>query len=98
MCDPKHVDAVKRQYLDGDEKTVHITAYQAQKCAAIVEAYVDGQDLYREHVNVVAKFFKAAALEAALGEGYSQPTAQTIWEILEQLAWPRQGGPQPQAR
>lgn len=30
--------------------------------------------------------------------GYSRPAAQTIGEILDQLAWPRHGGPQPQAR
>lgn len=67
MHDPDHVDAVKRQRLDGDDHPAHITAYQAQKCAAIVEAYVDGQTLYQEHVNVVAQFLKTAALEAALG-------------------------------
>lgn len=98
MHDPEHIDAVKRQPLEGDDNPAHITAYQAQKCAAILEAYVDGQTLYQEHVNVVAQFLKTAALEAALGEGHSRPSAQIIWESLDQLAWPRHGGPQPQTR
>ena len=69
MHDPEQVNAVKCQPLDGDDHPTQITAYQAQKCAAIVEAYADGQALYREHVNTVAKFLKTAALEAALGHG-----------------------------
>lgn len=97
MHDPEHINAVKRQPLDGDDHPAHITAYQAQKCATILEAYADGQTLYRAHVNTVAQFLKAAALEAALGEGYSRPSAQSIWQQIAHLSWPRHGGPQPQA-
>jgi len=97
MHDPEQVNAVKCQPLDGDDHPTQITAYQAQKCAAIVEAYADGQALYREHVNTVAKFLKTAALEAALGHGYSRPTAQTIWQHIEHLPWPRHGGARRQA-
>lgn len=98
MHDPEQINAVKRQPLDGDDSPAQITAYEAQKCAAILEAYADGQTLYRDHVNTVAQFLKTAALEAALGEGYSRPSAQSIWQRLEQLSWPRHGGPQPQPR
>lgn len=97
MHDPEHINAVKRQHLDGDDNPAPITAYQAQKCAVILEAYIDGQTLYQEHVNVVAQFLKAAALEAALGEGYSRPSAQTIWQQLDALSWPRHGGARRQA-
>ena len=98
MRDPDHVDTATRQRLEGDDNPAQITAYQAQKCAAILEAYADGQTLYKEHVNTVAQFLKTAALEAALGEGYSRPSAQSIWQRLEQLSWPRHGGSQPQLR
>lgn len=98
MHDPEQLDAVKRQPLDGDDNPAHITAYQAQKCAAILEAYADGQMLYLDHINTVAQFLKTAALEAALGEGYSRPSAQSIWQHLEELSWPRHGGPQQQPR
>jgi len=98
MQDPEQINAVKSQPLDGDDSPAQITAYQAQKCAAILEAYADGQALYRDHVNTVAQFLKTAALEAALGEGHSRPSAQSIWQHLEQLSWPRHGGTQPQPR
>ena len=98
MHDPERLDAVKRQPLEGDDSPVHITAYQAQKCAAILEAYADGQTLYRDHVNTVAQFLKTAALEAALGEGYSRPSVQSIWQHLAELSWPRHGGSRPQPR
>lgn len=98
MHDLDHVDTAKRQRLEGDDNAVPITVYQAQKCAAILEAYADGQTLYRDHVNTMAQFLKTAALEAALGEGYSRPSAQIIWVALDQLAWPRHGGPRPQPR
>jgi len=98
MHDPEHLDAVKRESLAGDDRPARITAVQAQKCAGIVEAYLDGQELYRAHVNTVAQFLKAAALEAALGEGYSRPAAQSIWQGLDELSWPRHGGPQSQPR
>lgn len=98
MQDPEQLDAVKRQPLDGDDSPAKITAYQAQKCAAILDAYADGQALYRDDVNTVAQFLKTAALEAALGEGYSRPSAQSIWQHLAELSWPRHGGPRPQPR
>jgi acyl-homoserine lactone acylase PvdQ len=60
MHDPEQLNAVKRQPLDGDDNPAQITAYQAQKCAAILEAYADGQTLYLEHVNTVAQFLKTA--------------------------------------
>lgn len=97
MQDPDDLDEIKRQTSEGDTNSAKITAYQAQKCAAILEAYVDGQVLYREHVNIIAQFFKAAAIEGSLGHGYSRPAAQSFWRQLDQLAWPRHGGPQPQA-
>jgi hypothetical protein len=97
MHDPDDVDEAKRQHLYGDNNSVGVTAYQAQKCAAILEAYADGQTLYLDHINTVAQFLKTAALEAALGEGYSRPSAQFLWRRLEELSWPRHGGPQPQA-
>lgn len=50
MQDPDDLDEIKRQTSEGDTNSAKITAYQAQKCAAILEAYVDGQVLYREHV------------------------------------------------
>lgn len=98
MPDPIDVDALKSQPLDGDMNPAKITAYQAQKCAAILEAYIDGQALYRQQVNAVAQFLKAAAVEGALGSsGHYRPTASTIWQDLDQLSWPRSGAPQSQA-
>lgn len=98
MQDPADVDALKSQSLDGDTNPANITAYQAQKCTAILEAYSDGQALYRQHVNTVAQFLKAAAVEGVLGRsGYSRPASSTIWQVLDELSWPRSGGPASQA-
>lgn len=93
---PYDVDAVKRIRLSGDSQLIAMTAYQAQKCAVIVEAFMDGQTLYRPYVDLVTAFFKATALEAALGKGYSRPSASVLWQELDELAWPRHGGAQPQ--
>lgn len=98
MHDPEGVEAIKRQLLEGDSDVANIMAHQAQKCAAILEAYVDGQALYREHVNTVAQFLKAAAMEAALGMGNYRPSSITIWQEIDHLPWPRSGGSQPQAK
>ena len=38
MRDPDHVDTATRQRLEGYGHPAQITAYQAQKCAAILEA------------------------------------------------------------
>lgn len=89
------VDAIKRERLEGDDRPLDVVAYQAQKCAAIIEAYVDGQTLYYEYVDLVATFMKAAALEAALGVGYARPSAESVWQQLDALEWPRHGGSQP---
>src|SRR5699024_3288776 len=98
MQDPADVDALKSQSLDGDANPANLTAYQAQKCAAILEAYLDGQTLYREQINTVAQFLKAAAVEGALGgSGYYRPASSTLWQDLDALSWPRSGGPQSQA-
>lgn len=97
MNDPDDVDAVKRRRLKGDDNAVRINAYQAQKCAAILEAYIDGQTLYFEYVNSVAQFLKISALETLLGKDNIHPSAQSIWAHLDDISWPHHGGAQPQA-
>ena len=97
MNDPDDVDAVKRRQLKGDDNAVSTTAYQAQKCAAILEAYVDGQTLYFNYVNSAAQFLKISALEILLGKENIYPSVQSIWEHLDDISWPHHGGAQPQA-
>lgn len=97
MSEPAGIDAFKRQPLDGDTNPAKLTAVQAQKCAAVLEAYIDGQTLYEDAVNTVAQFLKAAALEGALGRsGFSRPSASALWQHLDALGWPRHGGSQSQ--
>lgn len=97
MSELDYIDAFKRQSLEGDTNPAKLTAVQAQKCAAILEAYIDGQTLYKDAVNTVAQFLKAAALEGSLGRGgFSRPSTSALWEHLDVLGWPRHGGSQSQ--
>lgn len=69
-----------------------ITVFQARKCAAIIQAYRDGQGKWGEHVGTVEKFLHAAAFE---GEGLGwvmRPSSSELWDLLSELPWPALNG------
>lgn len=74
-----------------DNFPVVLTAYQAAKCAAIVEAAVAGDRSSAMRLRTVAAFLAASAEEA---KGVTiRPTAAELWDQLGPLPWPLWSGP-----
>lgn len=97
MNDPDERQALLRDPIAGDDNPAALTAYQAQKCAAIVDAYNQGHDGWSEHVRTVVKFLHAAAIEGATKTALSiRPSTADLWPILDALPWPPAGSPAPQ--
>lgn len=93
MAEATSFESMEQHNLEGDNNSANITAYQAQKCAALIQAYAEGQALDRGSLNTIAQFLRAAALEGSLGRGYTRPSSQCIWEQLDQLPWSRYNKP-----
>lgn len=97
MLDPDEQDALRRRPLEGDDNAPALTSYQVRRCATIIDAYLDGHEGWREHVETVVQFLHAAATEGG-SEGriiMSQPTAK-LWPIIDDLPWPPSGRPKSQ--
>ncbi|RKS80645.1 hypothetical protein CLV35_0234 [Motilibacter peucedani] len=80
----------------GDDLPIAVSAYQAQKCAAIIEAALHGQIGYDAPAQTALQFLRHAASEAALGLGRIHPTSSSLWTSLREVPWPPPGGPRPQ--
>jgi len=93
MNDPKDLEALKREGLVGDGSPAHITAYQVQKCAAIIQAYRDGHDLWGPQVEIVVAFLQAAAVEGISSPGIIRPGTEELWNKIHALPWPPSGSP-----
>lgn len=80
----------------GDNAPVAITHLQAMRCAAVVQAVMDGHVGYETSARDVVRFLQIAAIEADDGEGVVDQTAAEVWAKIEELPWPPAGPPQPQ--
>lgn len=75
------VDPFDRQDLlnerhEGDDALVAVTHFQAMKCAAVINAGLDGHTVYADASRTVARFFQAATLEADVAFGVMRRQAE----------------------
>lgn len=85
LADPS--EAFQRQItepLTADDTAVQLTVYQAEKCAAIIHAYLDGQTLFGDAVRDVAFLLTARAIQAS---GIPHRVADP-WPRIAPLPWP----------
>lgn len=94
--DPDERDTNLSTTRPGDELPIAINRYQALKCAAIISAFTQGQVGWEPHVQKVAHFLMASAMEATHGKGAIAPNSEEDWHDLDELPWPPHGGPRPQ--
>lgn len=94
--DPDERQRQLDESVTGEETPIAVTAYQAQKCASVIEAALDGQIGYNVPAETVLLFLRAAAMEAAFEVGCIYPTSDSLWASLRDLPWPPPGGPRPQ--
>jgi len=78
---------------DGDDASVKLDKYEVQKCAAILDAFVEGFDSLEPAVRDVVRFLHYRAIEAS-GVVMSE-SSDAIWERIERLS-PPPGKPRPQ--
>ena len=95
------MDPLDRQDLfnerhEGDGAPVAVNHFQAMKCAAVIQAGLDGHTVYAEASRTVARFLQASAMEADAGYDIMRPTAAELWRDIDDLPWPLHGGPAPQ--
>jgi hypothetical protein len=91
--DPSEYKAVQQQHSPGDNNPVRLTVLQAQKCAAIIQAYCDGHLLWADHLPLVVKLLQVAAVEGSVGVGTVSPTTSELWDKIRDLPWPPIGDP-----
>ena len=77
--------------LPGDDAPVHLTVYEAQKCLAIINGYLDGLLGYEEGVRRVAFLLSVRAI-AAQGIPHA---ATDPWPFIDALPWPPPPGLRP---
>ena len=70
--------------LPGDDLPVKLTVYEAQKCQAVINGYLDGLLGYEDGVRRVAFLLSVRALDAT-----GVPHAATDpWPDIDALPWP----------
>lgn len=94
--DPDERDTNLSATRPGDELPIPVTRYQALKCAAIITAFTQGQVGWEPHVQKVAHFLMASAMEVTHGKYAISPNSEEDWHDLNELPWPQHGGPRPQ--
>ncbi|HEY5841233.1 MAG TPA: hypothetical protein VIU87_07140 [Mycobacterium sp.] len=81
----------------GDDLIVPITARLAEKCAAIIRAYRDGQILYGEWIgDVVAYLSNSAFVVRVPGQERVVESTRLLAARIDSAPWPQPGGPRPQ--
>jgi hypothetical protein len=93
LTDPS--EAHQRQLnapLPCDDTPVQLTVYEAEKCQAIINAYLDGLLGYQEGVRRVAYLLSIRALTA----GGIPHNATDPWPFINDLPWPPPAGRRPQ--
>lgn len=78
--------------LPGDDLPVKLTVYEAQKCQAVVNGYLDGLLGYEEGARRVASLLSVRALDAT---GIPHAAADP-WPFIDALPWPPPRGPRHQ--
>ncbi len=80
--------------LVGGGDPVSLTRGQARKCAALLQAYLDGEQNDQDSAHAVADLLGFIGTETAFG-----PVVTTAhpWPRVEALAWPRRAVDEPQA-
>lgn len=76
-----------------DDVSVHLSRHQAQKCAAVITAGIDGHAAYAEATPTVARYLQALALDVLPGTARIPAGSVALWRILEDLPWSVPGPP-----
>ncbi len=92
---PPEWDDMLREPLLGDDDPSGITRIQAEKCAAIIQAYALGHHGWASHLPLVGRFMSAVCAANMPGV-VCRPSAAELWSELDALPWPLPGGPRPQ--
>jgi len=77
--------------LSGDDLPVRLTVYEAQKCQAVINGYLDGIVGYEEGVRRVAFLLSVRAFDA----GGIPHAAVDPWPLIDALPWPPPSGLRP---
>ncbi|MFJ6415407.1 hypothetical protein [Paeniglutamicibacter sp. NPDC091659] len=91
--DPDKYQALLNERDEHDDVAVGMSRYQAQKCAAIIAAGQAGHTAYAEATATVARYLRALALDALTGTTRSSAGSDELWQVLDDLPWPRPGRP-----
>jgi hypothetical protein len=79
-----HQRELNRPPLSGDDLPVRLTVYEAQKCQAVINGYLDGIVGYEEGVRRVAFLLSVRAFDA----GGIPHAAVDPWPFIDALPWP----------
>lgn len=82
-----------------DDVPITMTYHQALKCAALVDAFVQGHEGYRDEVRMVGAFLRAAAFGVGRGAPARiriRPSVEDAWAVIDAAPWPRSGPPRDQ--
>ena len=96
LFDSEDYDVAQHAVMIGDNNLTSLTAFQLQKCAAIIQAYYDGHVLWGGELASVIKFLQTTAVEGSLGLGVITPDSKTLWDKIQNLPWPPVGDPKPE--
>jgi hypothetical protein len=77
--------------LSGDDLPVRLTVYEAQKCQAVINGYLDGIVGYEEGARRVAFLLSVRAFDA----GGIPHAAADPWPFIDALPWPPPSGLRP---
>ena len=87
-----HQDQVNEP-LPGDDLPVRLTVYEAQKCQAVINGYLDGMLGYEQGARMAAFLLSVRALDAT---GIPHASADP-WPFIDALPWPPPAGLRQQA-
>ena len=92
LVDPSEANQVQlTSPLPGDDALVHLTAYEAEKCQAVLNGYLDGLVGYETGVRQVAFLLSVRALTAK----QVPHQAADPWPAIDALPWPLPPGLRP---
>lgn len=94
VVDPEDAQRRRNAPLRGDDSPVAVTAFQAQKIAAVMSAYMEGHTLFADAVLAGVDLLQWAALEAKGVPCARRP--EQAWARLADVPWPSPGPPRTQ--
>lgn len=95
--DPDNYQRLLNTADELDDIPIRINRQQAQKCAAILTAGLDGHVVYTEATVTVARYLQELALDMLPGIARNATDSATLWKVLDDLPWPIPGPPSPQS-